>query len=106
MEVQPLKLAIVWVVLLSLYPNHWDSDRGGGIGGLSLALCLVKLIPNYESYIKIDIYESTSSLLAQVGTGIGVWPFIWGILQELGLEEELSQYTSGRQTDDPGKATS
>ncbi|KAI1789079.1 FAD/NAD(P)-binding domain-containing protein [Ganoderma leucocontextum] len=67
---------------------------GGGMGGLVLALCLKK----YGPEVHFDIYESASEL-TEVGAGIGVFPRIWTIIKELGIEDELLtiQGTQGRQ---------
>jgi salicylate hydroxylase len=75
---------------------------GGGIGGLSVAVALAKLVPNHERHIRLDIYESTASLQAQVGAGIGVWPRSWSVLQAMGIDEELLKYTEGEVVDEPG----
>jgi hypothetical protein len=78
--------------------------RGGGIGGMSLALCLNKLIANHESHLQIDIYESANSLQAQVGAGIGVWPFAWVVFEELGIADELLTLALKPPTEEPGKS--
>ncbi|KAJ3801024.1 hypothetical protein GGU11DRAFT_741946 [Lentinula aff. detonsa] len=56
---------------------------GGGIGGLCAALALSR----YDD-IDVDVYESASSF-SEVGVGIGIWPRVWQILKELGLEDAL-----------------
>ena len=65
-------------------PDHLSSNSGSGLGGLLLALFLQKSCPQ----IDIAIYESAHEL-SEIGAGIGVWPRIWEILRNLGLEEDL-----------------
>lgn len=74
---------------------------GGGIGGLAIALALSKLAPDYGRYYQVDIFESTASLQAQVGAGIGVWPRTWRVLEALGIDKELLKYTEGDVVEGP-----
>ncbi|KZT01894.1 FAD/NAD(P)-binding domain-containing protein [Laetiporus sulphureus 93-53] len=61
---------------------------GAGIGGLCFALSLHRSLAN----VSVDIYESTT-VLSEVGAGIGVWPRVWKILKELGLEDDFLSIT-------------
>ncbi|KAF9028534.1 FAD/NAD(P)-binding domain-containing protein, partial [Hymenopellis radicata] len=67
---------------------------GGGIGGL---VCAVQLgrYPNIE----LEVYESADKF-SPVGAGIGVWPRTWGILEMMGLTEDLAKVASNPVTDD------
>ena len=58
-------------------------DSGGGIGGLLLAVSLSK----YPD-IQVDVYEA-AKVFSEVGTGIGLWPRSWDIIERLGLVDEL-----------------
>ncbi|KAF9062448.1 hypothetical protein BDP27DRAFT_1233609, partial [Rhodocollybia butyracea] len=62
-------------------------------GGLVCALALSR-----HSHIDVDVYESSASF-SEVGVGIGIWPRDWGILKELGLEDDLLQAVQGRFSD-------
>ncbi|KAJ7115024.1 hypothetical protein C8R44DRAFT_676103 [Mycena epipterygia] len=68
---------------------------GAGIGGLTLALALSQY-PDIE----VEIYEAASTL-AEVGAGIGIWPRPWKIMQLLGLEQELFNFSEQRPQDGP-----
>ncbi|OSX62801.1 hypothetical protein POSPLADRAFT_1141422 [Postia placenta MAD-698-R-SB12] len=57
---------------------------GGGIGGLTFAVSLNKNSKN----VVVDLYESAAAF-TEVGAGIGVWPRVWEIYQELGLRDDL-----------------
>ncbi|KAF9254463.1 FAD/NAD(P)-binding domain-containing protein, partial [Marasmius fiardii PR-910] len=58
---------------------------GGGIGGLT---CAVSLKKAKKENIELDLYESQPEI-NEIGAGINVWPRTWGLLKDLGLEEEL-----------------
>lgn len=60
--------------------------RGGGIGGLVLAVALSRM--DLEELIQVDIYESAPQL-TQIGAGITLWPRAWKILEKLGLDTAL-----------------
>ncbi|KAF9264215.1 FAD/NAD(P)-binding domain-containing protein [Marasmius fiardii PR-910] len=60
---------------------------GGGIGGLTCAVALKKANLKTKN-IQLDIYESQSEI-NEIGAGINVWPRTWGLLKDLGLEEDL-----------------
>ncbi|KAI0364648.1 FAD/NAD-P-binding domain-containing protein [Pilatotrama ljubarskyi] len=74
--------------------SHSDKKRfrvaiiGAGLGGLLLALFMQKNAPDVE----VTLYESTS-VLTEIGAGIGFWPRMWEILTDLGLEDDLLQIT-------------
>jgi 5-methylphenazine-1-carboxylate 1-monooxygenase len=55
---------------------------GGGIGGLTLALCL------HDVGISSRVYEAAPSILP-LGVGLNLLPHAMGVLQKLGLEAEL-----------------
>ncbi|KAG6844819.1 hypothetical protein H0H87_003386 [Tephrocybe sp. NHM501043] len=69
---------------------------GAGIGGLTAAVAL-----SAYSDIDIEIYEAAAEL-AEVGAGIGIFPRPWEIIQKLGLEKELLQYTEVKRREGPG----
>lgn len=82
--------------------------RGGGIGGLTLAVALSRIQPSIDlvNAVEIDIYEASSEL-TQIGTGITLWPRAWKILvEQLGLGPSLLGHLSGQQVPDdvPRKA--
>ncbi|KAK7062640.1 hypothetical protein VNI00_000128 [Paramarasmius palmivorus] len=58
---------------------------GGGIGGLIHACALSKF-----SSISTNIYESASQL-SMFGAGIGMWPRTWGILEAMGLADDMKK---------------
>lgn len=60
--------------------------RGGGIGGLTLAVALSSM--GLEDLVQVDIYESAPQL-TQIGAGITLWPRAWNILEKLGLDAAL-----------------
>lgn len=62
---------------------------GGGIGGLVCAAALSK-----ASDIEVHIYEAARQF-GEIGAGIGMYPRVWKVCQELGLEESLAAVTSG-----------
>ncbi|RPD61072.1 FAD/NAD(P)-binding domain-containing protein [Lentinus tigrinus ALCF2SS1-7] len=64
---------------------------GGGIAGLTLAIALNRYTPPH-SHIQVDIYEADPEVRT-VGAGITVWPRTWGVMQHLGLREDLLQVT-------------
>lgn len=61
-------------------------DRGAGIVGLTLAVALNAFDKDHK--FAVDIYEATPEL-SEIGAGINVWPRIWQILKEIGLEHTL-----------------
>ncbi|PPQ92631.1 hypothetical protein CVT25_007710, partial [Psilocybe cyanescens] len=71
--------------------NLTDLGRGGGIGGLTLAVALSRM--RLEEHIQVDIYESAPEL-TQIGAGITFWPRAWKILGKLGLESALASHLS------------
>jgi salicylate hydroxylase len=73
------------------------------MGGLCFAIALARSIPDYASRIDVDIYESTSSLEGQVGAGIVLYAYTWGILEYLGVDKELAKYTKSIISDEPRK---
>ncbi|KAJ3556027.1 hypothetical protein NM688_g2252 [Phlebia brevispora] len=68
---------------------------GGGIAGLTFAICLAKNNANVD----VDIYESGPEFSTN-GAGLGMWPRIWAIMKELGLEEELRRRSTALTGDD------
>ena len=79
-----------------------DLNRGGGIGGLTLAVALSRIQPSIDfiNDVEIDIYEA-SSQFTQIGTGITLWPRAWKILvEQLGLGPSLLDDLSGQQVPD------
>lgn len=54
------------------------------MGGLVFALTLKKYAPD----VRFDIYESASEL-TEVGAGVGMFPRIWSVIKDLGLEDDL-----------------
>ena len=88
-ELQSCKSGWLYLVLTSrqiLITVFYYFSRGGGIGGLTLAVALSKL--ELQDLVTVSIYEA-SSVLAQVGAGIALFPRGWEILKEMGLEEGL-----------------
>ncbi|CCL98472.1 uncharacterized protein FIBRA_00470 [Fibroporia radiculosa] len=65
---------------------------GAGIGGLSLALSLLKL----STDIDVDLYESAAQL-TEIGAGLSLWPRIEGILQSLGIDDDVKAFTMHNQ---------
>ncbi|KJA24431.1 hypothetical protein HYPSUDRAFT_86115 [Hypholoma sublateritium FD-334 SS-4] len=64
---------------------------GAGIGGLSLSAALGAL--SNEDKLEINIYES-ASVIAEVGTGISLWPRTWEVVKAINLEKSLLQFVS------------
>ncbi|KAF8882257.1 salicylate hydroxylase [Infundibulicybe gibba] len=62
---------------------------GGGLGGLTLALSLLRADEN--RFTEIHVYEAAPEM-TQVGAGITVWPRSYDIFKRLGLEETLLKY--------------
>ncbi|KAF8993910.1 hypothetical protein BDQ17DRAFT_1545816 [Cyathus striatus] len=62
---------------------------GAGIGGLTFALALAKVIP--DEVVKIDVYEKTKEI-KEIGGGIAFWQRSWEIFQRLGVSEALEQH--------------
>ena len=62
-----------------------EQYSGGGIGGLTLAAVL-----NKNSNVNVDIYEA-KPVISTIGAGIAIWKRTWQILQELGLEDEMTK---------------
>ncbi|KAJ3489055.1 hypothetical protein NLI96_g2428 [Meripilus lineatus] len=58
---------------------------GGGIGGLILAIALLK----YPD-IRVDIYEAADEF-KEIGAGIMMWGRTWRIFLELGLKEDMAK---------------
>ncbi|KAF8888036.1 hypothetical protein BD779DRAFT_1672449 [Infundibulicybe gibba] len=67
---------------------------GGGIGGVAAAVALSR-----HPDIDVNIYEATSEF-SEVGAGIGVWPRVWKLLTELGLDRDLAKITNTKPTYD------
>jgi hypothetical protein len=61
--------------------------RGGGIGGLTLAVALSRL--PLDERVQVDIYESTDEL-TQIGAGITLCPRGWEIIRDLSLDKDLA----------------
>jgi salicylate hydroxylase len=79
-----------------------DLNRGGGIGGLTLAVALSRIQPSIDfiNNVEVDIYEA-SSQITQIGTGITLWPRAWKILvEQLGLGPPLLDQLSGQEVPD------
>ena len=79
-----------------------DLNRGGGIGGLTLAVALSRIQPsiNFINDVEIDVYEASSEF-TQIGTGITLWPRAWKILvEQLGLGPSILDHLSGQQVPD------
>ena len=74
--------------------RHFRS-RGGGIGGLTLAVALSRL--DLDKLVQVDIYESTAKL-TQIGAGITVCPRGWDIIKDLGLDEDLTSRLGPEET--------
>jgi len=64
---------------------HFHS-RGGGIGGLTLAVALSRL--DLDELVQVDIYESAAKL-TQIGSGITLSSRGWDIIKDLSLDEDL-----------------
>ncbi|KAF8990564.1 hypothetical protein BDQ17DRAFT_1333382 [Cyathus striatus] len=60
--------------------------RDAGIGGLTLALSLSRLMP--EDRIQIHIYERAQEIM-DIGSGLIVWPRTWAIFKKLEVNEAL-----------------
>ncbi|KAF9002468.1 salicylate hydroxylase [Cyathus striatus] len=59
---------------------------GGGIAGLTLAAAVGAMDPEHR--VEIDLYEATAEF-GEIGAGINVWPRVWSVLKELGLEKSV-----------------
>ena len=68
-----------------------SASRGGGIGGLALAVAISHL--KVDETVCVDIYEAAAKI-TQVGAGITLWPRGWEILKDLGLEDDLAAYVN------------
>jgi 2-polyprenyl-6-methoxyphenol hydroxylase-like FAD-dependent oxidoreductase len=87
----PLRIGIMYVFHQPTILCHLSTlCRGGGIGGLSLAMALSSLNLDHSA-IDIDIYEATPEL-TQIGAGITFWPHAWKILEKVGVTAELATY--------------
>ncbi|KAH8084324.1 hypothetical protein BXZ70DRAFT_568948 [Cristinia sonorae] len=60
---------------------------GGGIGGLSFAVALLKA----RNDVVIDIYEAGETF-SELGAGLNLWPRVLEVLHSFGLEDELYKY--------------
>ncbi|TFK36172.1 salicylate hydroxylase [Crucibulum laeve] len=61
---------------------------GGGISGLTLAAALKRIA--IAQNIVLDIYEAAPQF-EEIGAGINLWPRVWEILKEIGLEDALTK---------------
>lgn len=70
-----------------------NSNRGAGIGGLTLSAALGALQrqQNSESNLQIDIYES-ASIISEIGAGITLWPRVWNIMNAIDIGESLVKF--------------
>jgi salicylate hydroxylase len=66
---------------------------GGGIGGLSTALCLHHHIRN--SPIQIDVVEQASQY-REIAVGIGLGPNAAKLFHEIGIGEQLNKISGWR----------
>lgn len=106
----PFRVAIMYVLYLFTKAQLFnDLNRGGGIGGLTLAVALGCIQPPIDliNTLEVDIYEASSEL-TQIGAGITLWPRAWKILEQLGLGPSLVGHLSrGQQapndSDEPRK---
>ncbi|KAF8624147.1 hypothetical protein AX17_007210 [Amanita inopinata Kibby_2008] len=73
---------------MSASPRLRIAICGSGIAGLTMAVALSR----YPD-IQVEIYEQAVHL-AEVGTGITMFPRPWDILKKLGLEDELLKHSS------------
>ncbi|KAF7361699.1 RNA helicase [Mycena venus] len=62
-------------------------ERGGGIGGLCLAVALSKY-----AHIQVDVYEGAGRF-REIGAGVMIWARTWRILDLLGLAEHFAKVT-------------
>ncbi|KAK7005713.1 RNA helicase [Favolaschia claudopus] len=60
-------------------------ERGGGIGGLCLAVALSKY-----AHIQVDVYEGAGRF-KEIGAGVMIWNRTWRILELLGLAEQFEK---------------
>jgi salicylate hydroxylase len=63
---------------------------GAGIGGLVAAIAISHALKSVDG-VQVDVYER-SATLGEVGAGIGVWPRVWAILEELGITDDLLKH--------------
>ena len=79
-------VAAIFLIIITLVPTAIRLPSGAGLGGLVLALSLQKNCPD----VTFNVYEAAHQL-GEIGAGIGVWPRVWEILRQLGLEEDMTQ---------------
>jgi salicylate hydroxylase len=72
---------------------------GAGIGGLTLAISLTRLLDNPQA-VEVDIYEQKDEI-SEVGTGIVMYDRTWKILQKIGVDKELQKHLDVLQDDTP-----
>ncbi|KIP05116.1 hypothetical protein PHLGIDRAFT_108689 [Phlebiopsis gigantea 11061_1 CR5-6] len=65
------------------HPKFRVAICGGGIGGITLAVCLSK-----HPDIQVDIYEAAQSF-KEVGAGVMIWGRTWQVLTLLGMDKTL-----------------
>lgn len=70
--------------------------RGGGISGLTLACALKK-----SNNVEINIYEATPEF-SEIGAGINIWPRIWEIFANIGLDKPLAELLPRYPDSSPG----
>lgn len=69
---------------------------GGGIGGLCLAVSLLKF-PD----VQVDIYEAAGRF-QEIGAGVMIWSRTWRILSLLGMASEFSKIAHAPPDESPG----
>ncbi|KAF8992587.1 hypothetical protein BDQ17DRAFT_1253792, partial [Cyathus striatus] len=73
---------------------------GAGIGGLTLAVALTRLLndSNNSQAINVDIYELKDKI-SEIGTGIVMYRRAWNIMQRVGVDQDLQKHLQQRQDD-------
>ncbi|KAI0930204.1 hypothetical protein AcV5_006981 [Taiwanofungus camphoratus] len=76
--------------------NRTLVHSGGGIGGLCLAVSLLKF-PD----VQVDIYEAAGRF-QEIGAGVMIWSRTWRILSLLGMASEFSKIAHAPPDESPG----
>lgn len=76
------QITVVFFCICLLSP-----DRGGGPGGIGLAVALGKF-NDPKNPVLVDLYESQPEI-ATVGAGITIWPRTRALLHELGIMQHF-----------------
>lgn len=101
MELQPLRIAIMYVPERCGTQTYLTRASGSGVAGLTLAGTLAKF--GDPARLQVALYEATASF-DEFGAGFAIWGRSFQVMRALGLEDELAAIDTSGSAQDSGAA--